>query len=104
MAILKIDMVAEMDDGAVHAVAVDQRDLARWEAAVASDLPNGQYTRLRYLAWSALHRTKRYGGTWEQFNTTDCVEVGDPPKDDEEEAGDGAERLDPGPKDQSAAS
>jgi hypothetical protein len=102
VASIKIPSLVEMDDGRELEIFIDQRDLAAYEAA---DVPEGQHTYLRFLAWSAMSRQKRYSGPWEQFNTLDCVEVADPPgAEEEDEAEDGAERLDPGPKDQSAAS
>lgn len=101
MAHTKLPMQVLMADGRTLLVEGDQRDMARWEA---QDLPeNRWFTRVRFLAWSVLSRTKQYVGTWEQFNTEDCVEAADQPDADEEEAEDGAERLDPGPRDQSAA-
>lgn len=101
MAYTKLPMRVELADGRALTVEGDQRDMARWES---QNLPENQWlTRVRFIAWSALTRAKQYAGTWEQFNTEDCIEASDVP-DEEEEAEDGAERLDPGPKDQSAAS
>lgn len=74
--------------------AADQRDYAALEA---QELP-GAITGLRFLAWSAAHRAGAYAGTFETFNTVDCVEVEDvtdygPDPDGE---GEGEQRLDPG--------
>lgn len=89
---IKLDV--ELDSGETYQVIADQRDLALREA---QDGVEGMFTSVRYLAWSAAVRAKRYAGSWEQFNTTDCAEVVSP--GDEAEAGDG---LDPGRKGQSA--
>lgn len=99
---LTLDMQVLMDDDRELAVAVDQRDLAKWEAQT---LPDKQYTRLRFLAWSAMTRSKQYIGPWDQFNEQDCVEVSDPPGAavEAEDADDDAERLDPGQLGQSEA-
>ncbi len=102
MGYMKLPMQALMADGRTLTVEGDQRDLAQFEA---SGLPEKVFIRVRYIAWSALKRSKQYSGGWEQFNAEDCIEASDVPDgDEEEEAEDGAERLDPGPKDQSAAS
>lgn len=90
---IRIPVSAELEDGRTLTALVDQRDFARAEGA---DI--GQDTRVtwvRYIAWSALARTKQYTGTWEQFNTTDCVEAID---GDQEEPSGADEGLDPGRK------
>lgn len=83
---LRIPMDVELDDGRTLRAVVDQRDFARAEGAEISQ--GTRHVWARFLAWSALSRTKQYGGTWEQFNETDCVEASDappegPPGDDE---------------------
>ena len=88
----KIKIAVELDAGETFVVAADQRDLAALEAA---DIPEGMFTRIRYLAWRAAKRAGRYAGTWEAWNTTDCVHAGDVPDGDE---GEGEQRLDPGRK------
>ncbi len=93
----------ELDSGETYIVVADQRDLAAVEAR--DDVADTSFTRIRYMAWNAARRAKRYTGTWEKWNSTDCAEVD--PADDEVEgtaAEDGEPGLDPGKKDQSAAS
>jgi hypothetical protein len=73
----------------------DQRDYARLEAAEVDQpalAPGKSHSRARYLAWSALHRTGMYAGTWPTFNDTDAVDV--QIADDESE---GKETVPPGP-------
>jgi hypothetical protein len=92
VATVRVPVMAEMDDGRTLSATVDQRDYARVEA---QDLPStSRMTYIRFLAWSALTRTKQYTGPWAQFNETDCVEVSDLA---EEPAG-ADEGLDPGRK------
>lgn len=89
---VKVPITAEMDDGRHLKTMADQRDFAAVEAQEI-DPVSQRTTWVRYVAYSALRRTKAYGGTWEQFNTLDCVEAVD--GDAEEPAGaDGG--LDPG--------
>jgi hypothetical protein len=95
----QIPMQVELDGGRVLQVVADQRDIARWEA---HDGPDGRYTRVRFLAWSAMTRQGLTTASWQQFNETDCVEVVDPPGADTE-APDDDERLDPGRPGRSAA-
>jgi hypothetical protein len=93
VATTRVPVTAEMDDGRVLSAVIDQRDYARAEA---QDLPDSALmTRVRFLTWSALNRAGRYAGSWEQFNTTDCVEASDVAP--EEPAG-AEEGLDPGRK------
>ena len=88
----------ELDDGHALDVVADQRDFAAAEGAdIGSSLPN---TWVRYCAWSALTRTKKYTGSWEQFNTVDCVEASDAP----EEQPTPDDGLDPGRKGRSGGS
>lgn len=85
-----------MDDGRALSVVADQRDYARAEA---QELPErARLTWVRFIAWSALTRTKQYGGSWEDFNTTDCVDASDVP----EESDDADVEPGPGRTDQSA--
>lgn len=55
-------------------VVADQRDTAAWEVQPFRD--NGAPALLaRFIGWHAMKRQGRYTGTFEQFNTVDCVEV-----------------------------
>lgn len=95
---LKIPVTVELDDGRSLTVNCDQRDLAKAEAQeVGSDT---RHSWVRFLAWSALTRTKQYSGTWQQFNETDCVEASDV----QEEPAGADEGLDPGLQDPPAGS
>jgi hypothetical protein len=97
MGALFSDLVIIFDDEREITVTYDQRDIARMEAL---EPPRGTTTRVRALAWSAARRAKKYSGTWEQFNQTDCVEVHDAPG---AEASDDDDSLDPGRPDTSGA-
>jgi hypothetical protein len=103
MARTKIELDVELESGETFRVVADQRDLAALEA---QDRPEFalKYTQARFMAWNAAHRSKRYTGTWEQFNTVDALEVGSPeaeePEPDDEAGEDG---LDPGRTGQSAS-
>lgn len=98
MATVSVPSTAEMDDGRVLHVLVDQRDLARAEAQGINNTTKHSY--MRFLVWAALSRTKQYPGPWETFNETDCVEATDA-VEAEEPAGDD-DGLDPGRKARSA--
>jgi hypothetical protein len=88
---IKVPLTVEMDDGRTLKVVIDQRDYAAVEAQEIEPMTQRNLWS-RYLAFNGLKRTKQYGGTWEQFNTVDCVEaISDAP-----EAPDGDESLDPG--------
>jgi hypothetical protein len=65
-----------LDSGDELVAVADQRDLAAFEAQFPDG--TGQFTQVRFLAWSALLRAKTYTGTWEKFNRHDCVEAADP--------------------------
>lgn len=70
-----------LDPDLEHEVHVDQRDLA---AVEASDYINKTILRLRYMAFNAMKRSGQYAGTWDRFNETDAIFVGDqviPPAD-----------------------
>lgn len=88
----------ELDDGRALVAVADQRDFAAAEA-MAID-PATKNTWVRFIAFSALARAKTYGGTWEAFNATDCIEASDVP---EVPAGD-EQGLDPGRKAPTAGS
>jgi len=62
-----------MEDGTKYAVSYDQRDAAAFER---SDYytENGVFTRVRYMAWKALHRTGQYKRAFQNFET-DCVDA-----------------------------
>ncbi len=93
---LQYGMTVELDSGETYDVSIDQRDFAALEAAGIAD--GAQTTKVRYVAWNASKRTGRYTGSWEQFNTHDCVEAAD-----REEPAAGTDSLDPGRVDQNAA-
>ena len=95
---VKIPIRAELDDGRTLRGNIDQRDLAKAEAQEISS--DAKHTWVRFLAWAVLSRTKQYGGTWEQFNETDCVEA----IDGAEEPASADEGLDPGRSAPSAGS
>jgi hypothetical protein len=94
MASIRYSMEAEMEDGTVHQIDADQRDVAAWEIAPFGTSGNemGQriHLAMRYMAWHFLKRTKATKSTFDKFNE-ECVEVRD--------AGtpEGDEGLDPGP-------
>lgn len=92
MAYTKTAVRAVMDDGRELTAMADQRDLAAAEGAEI-DSRLTRMTWVRFIAWSALSRSKQYGGSWEEFNTKDCVEASDVAA--EVPAGD-EDRLDPG--------
>ncbi|MFI6329857.1 hypothetical protein ACIBBG_16340 [Micromonospora chersina] len=106
MASILVEIRAEMEDGTLHDVVADQRDIARWEiqdfgcrfAAIHERMHLG----LRWLAWSALGRRGQLPDvdgkpmTWDQFDAA-CVEARDQADDDEEPApGEGFADADPG--------
>lgn len=93
MARWTLGIAVELDSGDKIRVIADQRDLAAVEAREDVDR---QFTRIRFIAWHAAKRAGQYTGTWERWNSTDCVEAGD---EDEAESGEG---LDPGRPEQSA--
>lgn len=91
---MRVPIITEMEDGRVLKAVCDQRDFAAAEGADI-DRHTHVHTWVRYLAFAALTRTKQYGGSWEQFNTLDCIEASDVVV---EESGDTDEGLDPGRK------
>jgi len=91
MGSIKVPMTMEMDDGRTLKVVIDQRDYAAVEAAEINSATSPNLWS-RFLAYNAAHRTKQYGGTWEQFNSNDCVEA----VSHSSEESDDAEGLDPG--------
>jgi len=97
---IRVPVTVEMDDGRELKAVIDQRDYAAVEAAEI-DPATHRNTWVRFLAWSALARTKQYGGPFEVFNTTDCVEATH--REPEVPAGD-EDGLDPGRKAPSAGS
>lgn len=88
--ITELDVLLEHHSVPVRAVT-DQRDLAKWEVQPFRD-ESAPHLRARFLAWSALVRQQLYSGTFEQFNTADCVEVVNIDTDDQEDE----QGLDPG--------
>ncbi|HET8716666.1 MAG TPA: hypothetical protein VFM50_02860 [Nocardioidaceae bacterium] len=95
---LKINIEVELDGGRTLTAVADQRDFAAVEAQEIG--PAQRNTWVRFIAWSALTRSRQYTGTWETFNTVDCVQASD--VGPEEPAGD-ENGLDPGPKRRAAA-
>lgn len=87
----RVPATAEMDDGRVLKVFIDQRDYAAVEAEEINPATH-RNTYVRFVTWAALKRTKQYSGTWAEFNAKDCVEA----IDGEPEGSDDTERLDPG--------
>jgi hypothetical protein len=92
VATIRWDFAVEMQDGTEHAIAADQRDLSRWEMEPFGTPFNEAQTKpvafARYLAWSAMRRTKVFKGSWEAFQD-ECTEV----RQDAAQAGD---EVDPG--------
>lgn len=79
-----------MDDGREIALDIDQRDMVAAEGEGITR--ESAHAWVRYLAFNNMVRTKQYSGTWQEFNTVDCVQATDVP----EESGDDDDRLDPG--------
>lgn len=71
-------------------VVADQRDYAAAEA-LEGVFQRRPHTWVRAIAYAACIRTGKYVGTWEQFNSQDCIEA----SDQEAPAGDD-DGLDPG--------
>ena len=92
------DLLVVYEDGTEVKVTAQQRDLSRWErepfgcGSVAAR-ERSPVLFFRYLAWSALWRTRGLPRTddgrtltWEQWDeTVDYVEPINPPEQDEEE-------------------
>ncbi len=90
---MRVPVSVEMEDGRIIKVVCDQRDFAAVEGAEI-DRHAHMHSYIRYMAFSALTRMKKYSGTWEQFNTMDCIEASDVV----EESDDAEQSLDPGRK------
>lgn len=57
-------------------VLTDQRDHAAYEASDEyQEDGSRQATKLRFLCWNALRRTKVTRATWQSFNTELCIQV-----------------------------
>jgi hypothetical protein len=78
-------------------VVADQRDYARWEVQPFRD-DEAIFLRLRFLAWSAMFRQGAYTKPFDQFNEADCLFVGAPDDEDDDEGPEDQQRLDPGRK------
>lgn len=86
--IFELDVEMEPVDGSTEpirwVVVADQRDMARWEVqpfgGPLKDLEAVGMTAMRFLAWSASVRARRFTGTYELWETL-CVEA--MPIDDE---------------------
>lgn len=111
MARTRIELQAELEDGKLLLCVADQRDIARWEVQEEAQLkPQPAITRLRFLAYSALHRQQLFTGSWADFQEQ-CLEAGPPDEPEQPAVTAQAERqeqeeeqgLDPGRSDQSAA-
>lgn len=88
MKIARTVVTVELADGTVHSdVRVTQADRNRymetaqkhaWPALVVrgetGTVPHLNYEPV-FLAWAALRRLNLYGGTWETFKDTDCVDL-----------------------------
>lgn len=102
MAAIAIELRAEMEDGTVHNVVADQRDVARWEiqdfGTPFSLIDSRIHMAMRWLAWCALRRRGETKLPWEKFDAQ-CVEAESLAVDDEEADGPGApaDGVDPGP-------
>lgn len=96
MSRLTFELRAEMEDGAVHDVVADQRDLAKWEVqpfgTSMEEMKSRLATAMRFLAWSALTRQGDIELKWVEFDAR-CIEVGDIP---EAEASGAPDAVDPG--------
>lgn len=103
MARLQIKYLAEMADGTVHEVTVDQRDFARLEAADIAE--EAMHTRARFLVYNAMKRGKLVTSSFEKFNFEECmgIESAEQPAAEEEDAED-EQSLDPGRKPAGAGS
>lgn len=71
-----------MADGRELIAVVDQRDLA----ALEEKFPDGpgQFTQVRFLAWSGLSRALAISTPWDKFNKSECVNAQDPKPDEVE--------------------
>lgn len=92
-----IEIRAEMEDGTVHDVVADQRDVAKWEVqdfgCSFAEIDTRPMMALRWLAWCALSRRGETKLAWPEFDAQ-CIEAGDP--GDPEESGLPADGVDPG--------
>lgn len=63
----EVILLAAMNDGTEHRVAVDQRDFAAWEAHSGAD-ESMPHTRLRFLVHNAMTRQQLTTAKWPEFN------------------------------------
>ena len=103
---IKIELLAEMADGATHQVVADQRDFAKWEIQEFADnsvyqvvdgkrmetVQSRTHLKTRFLGWSAMTRQGLTSVPFDKFNEVDCIEVNSP----DDENGEGEQGLDPG--------
>lgn len=73
MAVSRIPLHVEMEDGTAYDVVIDQRDIAKWELQPFYD-DDRTTLRQRYAAFAALVRGKVIELSWPKFNDA-CVEV-----------------------------
>jgi len=73
MASIVARLTVEMEDGATWDVAVDQRDIAKWEMQPFFD-DDRVTVRQRYVAFAASARGKQTELSWPKFDAA-CVEV-----------------------------
>lgn len=73
MAVSRIPLHVEMEDGSEYDVVIDQRDVAKWELQSFYD-DDRTTLRQRYVAYAASVRGKLTDLSWPKFNDA-CVEV-----------------------------
>lgn len=71
----KFEVLLDGQDDSVM-VLTDQRDHAAYEASDEyREDGSRQATKLRFLCWNAMKRTKATTATWQKFNAELCVQV-----------------------------
>lgn len=88
---MKVELDVTMADGKTHKVIADGRDYAKME--VQGFPEEAQLTKVRFLAWSTMHRQQLTTVPFARFNETDCVDaetIADPDEAEDEQG------LDPG--------
>lgn len=84
---MKLDVLAIMEDATRYEGVVDQRDIAAWETTPMGETLNlFSQTGTRWVTWHALKRTKTIDLTWEAFDAK-CVEAGVTKQDDSPKSG-----------------
>lgn len=94
-----VTLLVVMDHGGTlsepQEVVTDQRDISAWEMR-GGELPQTEFTKVRYVAYAAMTRQKRYAGTFDQFASQDCADVEYRPAAGDDEGAEDEQRLDPG--------